>query len=173
MSTMAFGAGARVAMIGDSITHGGIHPSYIQQYYVDYFPERQVKIYNLGSGGDTAEGALARFDELISVDPTDAVVMFGVNDINFRSYVEHPDEEQLALLNRTVLHFVLKKIRSMIADLETAAAPCVLVDAPTLIESGFHRECDVVISVIASTNLRLSRIIQRDEERTQELLVRL
>ncbi len=50
----------------------------------------------------------------------------------------------------------------MIAELSEKGVPCVLVDAPTLIESGFHRECDAVISVLASPELRLSRIISRD-----------
>jgi len=73
------------------------------------------------------------------------------------------DEEKLALLNRTVLTFVLNKIREMIADLERQGHSCVLVDAPTLIESGFDRECDAVISLLASPELRLSRITARDE----------
>ena len=78
------------------------------------------------------------------------------------SSIVFSDEEKLALLNRTVLSFVLEKIRSMIAELEATGHACVLVDAPTLIESGFHRECDAVISLLASPELRLSRIVARD-----------
>lgn len=86
----------------------------------------------------------------------------GTLDRGALSEVVFQSEEQLALLNRTVLGFVLKKIRGMIADLEAAGRPSVVIDAPTLIESGFHRECDVVLSVLSSEQTRFGRIVARD-----------
>ncbi len=86
----------------------------------------------------------------------------GTLDRTLLSAIVFSDEKQLALLNGTVLNFVLTNIRAMIAKLDTDGASAVLVDAPTLIESGFHRECDAVISVLASPALRLSRIVTRD-----------
>ena len=86
----------------------------------------------------------------------------GTLDRTALATVVFSDEEKLALLNQTVLDFVLQKIRSMIADFEQAGALAVAVDAPTLIESGFHKECDAVLSVLASPEVRLSRIIARD-----------
>lgn len=70
--------------------------------------------------------------------------------------------EKLELLNRTVLAKVLERIRQLIDEYEKQGFDTVTVDAPTLIESGFHRECSTVISVIASAELRLSRIKARD-----------
>ena len=87
----------------------------------------------------------------------------GALDRTALSEIVFSDKAKLALLNRTVLTFVLKKIREMIADLERDGNTCVLVDAPTLIESGFHLECDAVISVLSSPSLRLSRIMTRDD----------
>ena len=72
------------------------------------------------------------------------------------------DEQKLALLNRTVLDFVLDRIRQMIAKLEQQGKTVVAIDAPTLIESGFHKECDTVISVLSPQKLRLERILARD-----------
>ena len=72
------------------------------------------------------------------------------------------DPEKLSLLNGTVLKVVLEKIRGMISQLQRNGASCVIVDGPTLIESGFHKECDAVISVLASKETRLNRIIARD-----------
>lgn len=86
----------------------------------------------------------------------------GVLDRSALSSIVFSGEEKLALLNQTVLDFVLTKIRAIIAELEQAENTCVLVDAPTLIESGFHLECNAVISVLASPSLRLSRIMMRD-----------
>ncbi|MBQ9086088.1 MAG: dephospho-CoA kinase [Clostridia bacterium] len=72
------------------------------------------------------------------------------------------DEEKLRLLNATVLHFVLERIREMIRQLSSEGKRTVAVDGPTLIESGFHRECDRVVAVLAPLPLRKERIMQRD-----------
>ncbi len=72
------------------------------------------------------------------------------------------DKEKLALLNKTVLAFVLEEIRRMIKALEKDGFSAVAVDAPTLIESGFHKECDTVISVLSPKELRIERIMERD-----------
>ena len=72
------------------------------------------------------------------------------------------DKEKLDLLNGTVLSIVLDEIRRQIAILENSGADFLIIDAPTLIESGFHRECDAVISVIAPRDERIKRISLRD-----------
>lgn len=89
------------------------------------------------------------------------------------SEIVFSNEEKLALLNRTVLDFVLKTIRTMIAEFEQKNNTCVLVDAPTLIESGFHLECDAVISMLSSPSLRLSRIMKRDEISEEKAILRI
>lgn len=72
------------------------------------------------------------------------------------------DQAKLDLLNRTVLPLVIKKIKSIISELEKSGNSFVVVDAPTLIESRFNEECDLVVSVIASAETRISRIQKRD-----------
>lgn len=81
------------------------------------------------------------------------------------------DSEKLKLLNSTVLGMVLDRIRELIRELEKQGSSAVIVDAPTLIESGFHRECDTVVSVIAPVADRIVRICARDditEEKARE-----
>ena len=73
------------------------------------------------------------------------------------------DPEKLSLLNNTVLKIVLEEIRGIINELERQGHSIVVIDGPTLIESGFHKECDVVISVLASRETRIERIITRDQ----------
>ena len=73
------------------------------------------------------------------------------------------DSKKLELLNYTVLDMVLDRIRDMIKDLEKQGYSAVIVDAPTLIESGFDKECSVVVSVIAPIEERTVRISQRDK----------
>lgn len=72
------------------------------------------------------------------------------------------DENKLTLLNETVLHIVLDEIRRQITLLKNSGNSYLVIDAPTLIESGFHNECDTVISVIAPKNERIKRISIRD-----------
>lgn len=72
------------------------------------------------------------------------------------------DEDKLTLLNETVLGFVLDKVRRMIRRLEKSGENVVAVDAPTLIESGFDRECTKVISVLSPSDMRTERIMLRD-----------
>ena len=72
------------------------------------------------------------------------------------------DEKKLQLLNETVLGFVLDQIRGMLRDLAQEGNRAVAVDAPTLIESGFDRECDTVVSILAPAQERLRRIVARD-----------
>ena len=70
--------------------------------------------------------------------------------------------EKLELLNSTVLKRVIARINDMLSELEKQGASTVAIDAPTLIESGFHKECDAVISVLADQHIRQNRIIERD-----------
>ena len=41
-------------------------------------------------------------------------------------------------------------------------AAAAIVDAPVLFESGFDRECDVIVLVVAERELRITRIMSRD-----------
>lgn len=72
------------------------------------------------------------------------------------------DADKLDLLNSTVLSFVIDKTRTLIKELGNAGHCAVAVDAPTLIESGFDKECDTVVSVIAPKHVRIERIMKRD-----------
>lgn len=72
------------------------------------------------------------------------------------------DTAKLELLNKTVLDMVLVEIRRIINNAAENGANTVIVDAPTLIESGFHEECDLVISVLSPIKDRVQRISVRD-----------
>lgn len=71
--------------------------------------------------------------------------------------------QKLEKLNSIVLHFVIENIKASISALDDAGEKNVAVDAPTLIESGFHLECDTVVSVLADTEKRIERIRERDK----------
>lgn len=95
---------------------------------------------------------------------------FGTNILRENGTLDRPtlseivfyDAAKLALLNQTVLGFVLDEIRRKIDALRAKGETMIAIDAPTLIESGFHRECDTVVSVLAPVEERLNRIMTRD-----------
>ena len=81
--------------------------------------------------------------------------------------------DDLADLNTIAHRHILAKTREILADLEAQGFPAVLVDAPQLFESGFDRECDLILSVLAPVGLRLERVMARDGLNEQEALARL
>ena len=81
-------------------------------------------------------------------------------------------DEKLKRLNSLVLGFVIKEINGMISRLDADGHSAVAVDAPTLIESGFSKECDCVISILASAEKRIERICLRDNISHEKALMR-
>ncbi len=78
----AFVADDRVCFIGDSITHSGYYSDDVLLFYATRFPKARFEIYNCGISGDTAYGAVRRFEEDIAIQrPTVATIMLGMNDV--------------------------------------------------------------------------------------------
>ncbi len=76
--------------------------------------------------------------------------------------------EKTELLNNTVLPFISEAVLK-----EAEGSDAVLLDAPTLFESGLDRICDKTICVFADEKLRLSRITERDGISLEEALLRM
>ena len=72
------------------------------------------------------------------------------------------DKEQLEKLNEIMYPPILDKIENQIDELKNAGVTKILLDAPTLFESGAQKFCNCKVSVIANEALRKERIIKRD-----------
>lgn len=68
-----------------------------------------------------------------------------------------PDNTEL--LNKTVLPFIVEEINNLI---NSSNSQYILLDAPTLFESGADSLCDVTVGIIADESVRYSRIVKRD-----------
>lgn len=92
-----FQFGDRVAFFGDSLTHAGSYHRFIRDYYFTRYPGIDLKTFNCGNGGGSAQGALLRMDmDLLNFEPDKVFVMFGMNDVDRYCYgMENPDEENL------------------------------------------------------------------------------
>ncbi len=94
----------------------------------------------------------------------DLVDVFGRNILNADSTLNRKALAQIAfstpqnieLLNKTLLPHIIRLVKAEITD------DMVLLDAPTLFESGADSLCDEIIVIISDKKTRKIRIMQRD-----------
>lgn len=72
------------------------------------------------------------------------------------------DPLELHALNSIAHVHVLKELRRMLREAAAQGVKAAAVDAAALFESGFDRECDCTVGVIAPRGLRIKRIAERD-----------
>jgi L-threonylcarbamoyladenylate synthase len=78
------------------------------------------------------------------------------------------NEEDRIFLNSIMFPQIEQKIRAQIRQQKQKGYRLIVLDAPTLFESGANILCDLIISVIAPVSFRKERIIQRDNMTQQE-----
>lgn len=79
--------GARIAVIGDSITEQKLYSKYMEAYLLACSGVPDLKVFQFGWGGETAGGFAARVaNDLASFKPTIATTCYGMNDGQYRPY---------------------------------------------------------------------------------------
>lgn len=81
-------------------------------------------------------------------------------------------KENLEKLNATVLPLVIKKMQKIATDYEKNGAKILVIDAPTLFEAGYDKSCDVTVSILAPSSVRIERISERDEISIDDAILR-
>ena len=105
---------------------------------------------------DCLSDLVAEFgEEIISDGALDRKVLAGI-------VFGDSSGERLKRLNTIAHAHILAKTREIIDKHGSDGHNMVIVDAPLLFESGFDRECDIVISVFADRKTRIKRIMKRD-----------
>ncbi len=72
------------------------------------------------------------------------------------------DPKELAALNKIIFPYILNAIEHEVLGYIAKGCEKVVIDGATVIESGCGRMCDVLISVVAEEETRITRIIKRD-----------
>ena len=72
------------------------------------------------------------------------------------------DPGKLEKLNETVLPIVRQRLEEIVQDAEAAGEGLLVLDAPTLFESGADSLCDETCAVLAPESARIKRIMERD-----------
>ena len=75
--------------------------------------------------------------------------------------------ENTELLNKTLLPHIVELVEKQ------AIGEKVILDAPTLFESGIDSMCDTTVAVLCDKEIRLSRIVKRDNLDTDSALLRI
>ena len=97
--------------------------------------------------------------ELVEAFGTEIKANPGIDRAKLRKVV-FSSKESLALLNDITHRHILSEVRSIIKDQMDGIG--IIIDAPLLFESGFDKECDVTVAVIADEHVRIDRIMKRD-----------
>lgn len=112
---------------------------------------------------DLTEGPSECLAELVSYFGDSIISDGALNRSSLASIVfAKGAEHKLAALNAITHKHILAKTREVISGYIQSGAPAVIVDAPLLFESCFDKECDIIISVVADLDTKISRIMQRD-----------
>ncbi len=81
--------------------------------------------------------------------------------------------EKTEILNSIMLPVIAEKIKQLIATEKENGVKLLILDAPTLFESGIDSVCDVTVAVLCDRNLRKKRIISRDNLSDTDAEIRL
>jgi lysophospholipase L1-like esterase len=98
--------GARVAIVGDSITEQKLYSKFVEAYLLACSGVADVRVFQYGWGGETAAGFSARLEnDLTPFKPTVVTLCYGMNDGGYR-----PFDEAVGRNYETNMRSVLKKL---------------------------------------------------------------
>ncbi len=131
--------GDTVAFLGDSITAAQTYGKIVENYTLLRFPERKIRFFNAGWGGDTAAGGLKRLDrDALDRGATVVIVAYGINDIGWGTRAD--DEHR---------NLYLKSIRGIVERCKERKARVFICSAaltaedPSKSETGYlQKMCD-------------------------------
>lgn len=106
---------------------------------------------------------------------------FGNDVINADGTINRPilasrafsDEDSTNALNEITHPAVTEEIKSIIKDINEVGYRGVIIDAIALFESGEDELCDFTVAVIAPLDIRLERIMERDNITEEKALERI
>ena len=108
---------------------------------------------------DCGKLALAEIDRSF---PEGVITPEGALDRRKLGSIVFSDREKLALLDRTIYPYITFYITAAIRELSRIGGNMIMLDAPTLFESGADVLCDVIVSVTADRESCAERIMKRD-----------
>ena len=119
------------------------------------------------SGGSALKPILEHFGERV-FNENGSLNRQALADIVFN------DKNELKILEKMTTDVVIMKVKERVIDLENKGFnKPVILDAPLLIECGCQNECDEVWLVISPMEMRISRVMNRDNLTKEQILDRI
>ncbi len=100
--------------------------------------------------------------ELVAAFGRDILKPDGTLDRKRLAGIVFTDAAENARLGSIMYPYITAQIAQTIGQAAQEGLPYILLDAPTLFESGTNTLCDMVVSVVADADVRKGRILQRD-----------
>ena len=120
--------GARVAIIGDSITEQKLYSKFMEAYLLACTGVPDVHVFQFGWGGEQASGFAARIENDLTVfNPTVATLCYGMNDGSYQPY-----NEEIGKRYETNMRKVLDKMAAL-------GIKSVVVGSPGAVDTHFFR----------------------------------
>ena len=92
----------------------------------------------------------------------DDIIKDGELDRPLLAFRAFSDKESTQKLNSITHPAILKAVKDAIESLTQSGKTKIILDAPQLFEAGAQGICDFIVSVLATRETRISRIIERD-----------
>lgn len=80
---------------------------------------------------------------------------------------------ELEKLNSTVLPIVIASAEKIAEEYRNNGVSMLIIDAPTLFESGYDKACELTVSILAPAKIRAERISRRDGISKSDALLRI
>ncbi|MCY2986209.1 MAG: SGNH/GDSL hydrolase family protein [Planctomycetota bacterium] len=120
--------GARVAIIGDSITEQKLYSKFMEAYLLACTGVPDVHVFQLGWSGEQAGGFAARMENDMTVfGPTVATLCYGMNDGSYQPY-----NDEIGKRYETNMRKILEKMDSL-------GVKSVVVGSPGAVDTNFFR----------------------------------
>ena len=126
------------------------------------------KVYHdiISVDSECTKELISAFGDSISLSP-------GINRKELAK-VAFSSKENLKLLNSISHKHILKEVRSKIDLIRRENRfDGIIIDAPLLFESGFDKECDLTMAIIADQETKVTRIMSRDGITREHAMARL
>jgi lysophospholipase L1-like esterase len=133
-----FQANDVVCYVGDSITHGGTYHSIVTLFYVTRFPDRPIRFYNEGIGGDRASMIMSDERYRLNLDIlgkkcTVASIMLGMNDVGRNDYAPGKSGPEIDARREASLVTYHDNMQALIEALQKSGAKLILI-TPSIYE---------------------------------------
>jgi lysophospholipase L1-like esterase len=162
-SSAAIAPGARVAIIGDSITEQKLYSKFMEAYLLACTGVPDVHVFQFGWSGEQAGGFAARMENDMTVfGPTVATLCYGMNDGSYQPYNDEIGKRYEA------------NMRKILEKMDSLGVKSVVVGSPGAVDTNFFRPGqnmgDKPAHIAYNDNLTHLRDIDRGLAREKSLL---